>query len=103
MKDDAELLRRYVESRSEPDFTVLVERHLDLIYQAALRRTGGRSDLAQDAAQQVFITLAREAPKLVSHPALAGWLFIATRHAASQPFGPYISASMQKRNRPVTP
>ena len=83
MTDDAELLRRYVDSRSEMDFTVLVERHLNLVYQAALRRAGGRSDLAQDVTQQVFTTLAREAPKLVSHPALVGWLFTSTRHAAS--------------------
>jgi len=83
MTDDAELLRRYVDSRSEMDFTVLVERHLNLVYQAALRRTDGRSDLAQDVTQQVFTTLAREASKLVKHPALVGWLFTATRHAAS--------------------
>ena len=83
MTEDAELLRHYVNSRSEVDFTALVERHLNLVYQAALRRLGGRSDLAQDAAQHVFTTLAREGPKLVSHPALVGWLFTATRHAAS--------------------
>lgn len=82
MTDDAQLLRRYVESRSEADFTALVERHLGLVYHAALRRTHGRADLAQDAAQQVFITLAMEAPRLVSHSALVGWLFTATRHAA---------------------
>jgi RNA polymerase sigma factor (sigma-70 family) len=83
MMDDAELLRRYVDSRSEIDFTVLVERHLNLVYQAALRRMRGRSDLAQDVTQQVFTTLVREAPKLVTHPSLVGWLFTATRHAAS--------------------
>jgi RNA polymerase sigma factor (sigma-70 family) len=82
MMEDAELLSRYVHSRSEIDFTVLVERHLNLVYQAALRRAGGRSDLAQEVTQQVFTTLAREAPKLVAHPALVGWLFTATRHAA---------------------
>ena len=64
MKDDSELLRRYAESRSETDFAALVERYVVLVYQAALRRTGGRSDLAQDAAQQVSTTLALEAPKL---------------------------------------
>lgn len=92
MMDDAELLRRYVESRSEPDFTILVERYIDVVYQAALRQLDGRTDLAQDAAQQVFTTLVREAPNLFSHPTLAGWLFTATRHAAG-----HIRRSEQRR------
>lgn len=83
MTDDAELLRRYVETHSEPDFTALVERYLNVVYQSALRQCDGRSDLAQDAAQQVFTTLVREAPNLINHPTLAGWLFTTTRHASS--------------------
>src|SRR5258706_4089314 len=41
MSDDATLLRQYATTRSEPAFTGLVERHLDVVYFAALRRCGG--------------------------------------------------------------
>src|SRR5471032_886679 len=84
MRDDAELLRRYVEFRSEADFTAFVERHLNVVYHAALRRMGGRSDLAQDVTQQVFTALARDADRLSRHEALTGWLYTAARHAAHQ-------------------
>lgn len=84
MTDDAELLRRYAELRSEADFTAFVERHLHVVYHAALRRTGGRTDLAQDVAQSVFSALARDAARLSRHEALTGWLYTATRHTAHQ-------------------
>lgn len=82
MNDDAALLRRYVEEGSEPAFTTLVQRHVDLVYGAALRRTGGDVHRASEVAQQVFTTLAREARKLACHPQLAAWLHTATRNAA---------------------
>ena len=82
MPDDAELLRRYVETRSEPAFAALVERHLGLVYSAALRRLGGDPHCATEAAQNVFIALARHAPALARRPVLASWLHTATRHAA---------------------
>lgn len=82
MNDDATLLRRYAESGSEPAFTELVHRHVDLVYSAALRRTSGDPHRAADVAQQVFTTLAREARQLAHHPALGGWLHTATRNAA---------------------
>ncbi|MEO5957803.1 MAG: sigma-70 family RNA polymerase sigma factor, partial [Opitutaceae bacterium] len=81
MTDDAELLRRYVELHSEADFTAFVERHLSVVYHAALRRTGGRSDLARDASQYVFIALARDAARLSRHETITGWLYTTTRHA----------------------
>ena len=61
MNDDATLLRRFVEQDSEAAFTELVQRHLDLVYGAALRRTGGDAHAAADVAQQVFAALARQA------------------------------------------
>ena len=82
MPDDAELLRRYVETRSESAFAALVERHLGLVYGAALRRLGGDPSRATEVAQDVFISLARQAPVLLSRPSLAGWLHTSTRHAA---------------------
>lgn len=81
MKDEAALLRRYAEEGSQAAFTELVRGHVDLVYGAALRRTGGDTHLAADAAQQVFISLARNARKLAAHPALSAWLHTATRNA----------------------
>lgn len=84
MTDDAELLRRYARERSEEAFAELVRRHLALVYHAALRQCGGDAHLAEDAAQAVFVDLARKAAALAEHRALAGWLHTAARHAASQ-------------------
>ena len=83
MMDDTELLRRYVADRSQAAFTELVTRHLDLVYSAAFRRTDGDAALAEDIAQQVFTTLARNAAALRGHTLLPGWLYVATRHAAA--------------------
>jgi RNA polymerase sigma factor (sigma-70 family) len=82
MNDDAVLLRRYAEEGVEDAFTELVRRHVDLVFAAALRRTGGDAHRAADVSQQVFITLAREARKLSRHTVLAAWLHTATRNAA---------------------
>jgi RNA polymerase sigma factor (sigma-70 family) len=78
MADDAQLLRHYVESRSEPAFAALVQRHLGLVYHAALRQLGGEAHLAEDVVQGVFILLAEKSPTLLGHPSLAGWLHTAT-------------------------
>jgi len=82
MNDDALLLRRYSEEGSEAAFTSLVRRHVDLVYGAALRRTGGDPHRAAEVAQQVFVQLARRAAKLARHPVLSAWLHTATRNAA---------------------
>lgn len=82
MNDDATLLRSYADQGSEAAFAELVRRHLDLVYGAALRRTGGDPHRAKDVAQQVFTTLARDARRLSRHTVLVAWLHTATRHAA---------------------
>jgi RNA polymerase sigma factor (sigma-70 family) len=82
MTDDAQLLRNFVEQNSQAAFAELARRHVGWIYQASLRRTGERHDLAQEVVQQVFLALARHAPALAKHRSLAGWLFITTRYAA---------------------
>ena len=84
MTDDAELLRRYAEEKSEEAFAELVERHLGLVYHAALRQCGGDAYRAQDVAQAVFADLARKAATLARRPVLAGWLYTSTRYAAAQ-------------------
>ena len=82
MIPDATLLRDYVEKRDERAFAELVRRHLDLVYSAALRRTRGKTHLAEEISQKVFCDLSRKASALAQHPALTGWLYRSTRYAA---------------------
>lgn len=82
--ENSELLRRYVADRSESAFATLVERHLDLVYSAALRQVSGDAHAAQDVTQAVFCDLARQAPRLTRHPSLTGWLYTSTRYLAAK-------------------
>lgn len=82
--DDSELLRQYVEGRSEAAFAALVKRHLDMVFSAARRQVGGDAHRAQDVAQTVFADLARKAPALTAHTALVGWLYTSTHFAAAK-------------------
>ena len=79
MSEDAELLGRYASEHSESAFIELIRRHVDLVYSAALRLSGGDAHRAEDVTQQVFTELARQAQHLAKHPALAGWLYTTTR------------------------
>ena len=79
--DDDTLLTRYARDGSEAAFGQLVARHLSLVYSTCLRETGSPS-LAEDAAQVVFLLLARKAKTLHAAPSLAGWLFNAARFVA---------------------
>jgi RNA polymerase sigma factor (sigma-70 family) len=80
--DDATLLRLYADEGSEPAFTELVRRHVNLVYGASLRRTGGDAHRAADVAQHVFTALARDARRLSGHTVLEAWLHTATRNAS---------------------
>jgi DNA-directed RNA polymerase specialized sigma24 family protein len=84
MTDEAKLLRRYAEEKSEAAFAELVRRRIDFVYAVALRKVGGDAHLAEDVAQQVFVDLARKAAKLAHHAVLSGWLFTSTHYAATQ-------------------
>lgn len=83
MDGDAELLRDYATNHSDRAFARLVERHIDLVYSAALRRVGGDPHRATEVTQMVFIDLARKAATLARHPLLTGWLHQSTRWAAN--------------------
>jgi len=83
MLSDGELLRRYVEDGSQAAFTELVQRHLNMVYLAALRQVGRNAHTADDVTQKVFTDLARKAGSLRSRPNLAGWLYTGTRFAAA--------------------
>lgn len=84
MTPDGELLRRYAETQSEDAFSELVQRHLDLVYSAALRQVNGDSHLAKDVAQTVFTDLARKAVSLSNRPVLTGWLYTSAHFAAAK-------------------
>jgi RNA polymerase sigma factor (sigma-70 family) len=71
---DSDLLRRYVRQRDENAFAQLVGRHQAMVVGVAGRRMGDL-DLAHDAAQRVFVLLARKASQLLAHDHLAGWLY----------------------------
>lgn len=84
MIDDAELLRRYSEGKSEEAFAALVRRHIDFVYAAARRQAWGNAALAQDVTQAVFTDLARKAGTLSRHEVVVGWLHTATRFAVAK-------------------
>ena len=79
---DSELLRRYAREKSDAAFAALVARHVNMVYSAALRKTGNPA-AAQEITQAVFIILAQKANRLLPHPALSGWLYQTTRLTAA--------------------
>src|SRR5580765_3186585 len=83
MGNDNELLQEYARSASETAFAELVQRHVNMVYSAALREVGGNADLAKELAQSVFVELSRKAVSLAEHPALAGWLYTSVRWMAA--------------------
>src|SRR5437879_5169172 len=70
---DRELVTAYAAGGSEPAFRALVTRHVGLVYATALRQIGD-AGLAEEITQNVFIALARKAPRLAGIETLAGWL-----------------------------
>lgn len=70
---DRELVGTYARDGSETAFRALVGRHVNLVYAAALRQVGD-AGLAEEVTQNVFVALARKAPRLAGHETLAGWL-----------------------------
>jgi len=84
MATDGELLRRYVQDGAEDSFGELLQRHVNLVYSAALRQVQGDVHLAQDVAQCVFSDLARKARSIQTRENLAGWLYTSTHFAAAK-------------------
>jgi len=79
--EDLRLLEEFVQKRSEEAFSELVNRHLNLVYSAALRQIRS-PQLAEEVAQSVFTDLARNAKKLRSDTILTAWLYQVTRRTA---------------------
>jgi RNA polymerase sigma factor (sigma-70 family) len=81
-EDDMRLLRLYAEKGDEGAFSKLVSRHMGWVYSACCRGLKDRH-LAEDAAQAVFLTLARRAKSISPKVRLSGWLFKTTRFAVA--------------------
>jgi len=76
------LLRLYADKGDEGAFSKLVSRHMGWVYSACCRGLKDRH-LAEDAAQAVFLTLARRAKSISPKVRLSGWLFKTTRFAVA--------------------
>jgi RNA polymerase sigma factor (sigma-70 family) len=85
MTNDADLLGQFTRepaSRAGQDaFAGLVDRHLNLVYSAALRQVRS-PHLAEEISQSVFTQLATHAASLKPGTVLAAWLHQVTHHAA---------------------
>lgn len=79
--NDLELLGQFVREKSQDAFTEIVNRHLNLVYSAALRQVRSVHQ-AEEVSQTVFTNLARNAGKLGPDTILSAWLYRVTRHAA---------------------
>ncbi|HEX3356598.1 MAG TPA: sigma-70 family RNA polymerase sigma factor, partial [Tepidisphaeraceae bacterium] len=70
---DAQLLASFANHHSQDAFAEIVRRHGPMVL-AVCRSVLGETSSAEDAAQAVFLTLARTASSLHSHKTIVGWL-----------------------------
>src|SRR5271170_4800972 len=86
MMSDLDLLDQYARENRQEAFAALLDRHLKLVYSAALRQVRS-PQLAEEVAQSVFADLARDAGKISGtgfQPAnsVTPWLYTVTRRTA---------------------
>lgn len=77
---DMEMVDEYARHNSQSAFAELVERHVNLVYSAALRHAGASA--AEEITQAVFVILARKAAGLRADTILEAWLYETTRFTA---------------------
>ena len=82
--EDRELLRLYTQGSSAAAFAEIVQRHLNPVFSAALRRVNGDHALAEDVTQTVFVDFARKAGGIAADAPLGGWLHRHTGFVASK-------------------
>lgn len=95
MTDDAELLLRFAREGAQDALAEIVRRHIDFVYQTALREVGGNAHSAADVTQEVFLHVARKAGSLAGHRVLKGWLFMTARYLAAN----LVRAEQRRRRR----
>jgi RNA polymerase sigma factor (sigma-70 family) len=81
MMSDLDLLDQYARENRQEAFAALLDRHLKLVFSAALRQVRS-PELAEEVAQSVFADLARSAGKLEPKTILTAWLYQVTRRTA---------------------
>jgi RNA polymerase sigma factor (sigma-70 family) len=81
MTSDLDLLGQFTRDHSQDAFTALVNRHVNLVYSAALRQVRS-PQLAEEVAQSVFSDLARNAGRLKPDTILTAWLYQVTHRTA---------------------
>ncbi len=74
VRTDAELLRAFVEQKSEAAFEAVVHRYGAMVFGVCRRLLGNEHDAA-DAFQAVFLVLARKAASIRSREVLGAWLY----------------------------
>src|SRR5580704_10249148 len=79
---DMDLLRQYADRNSDTAFEALVSRHVNLVYSAALRKTGNLH-AAEEITQAVFIILAQKAGRIPNKTILPSWLYQTARLTAA--------------------
>jgi RNA polymerase sigma factor (sigma-70 family) len=79
---DGELLRRFVATKDDSAFELLLRRHADVVLTVCRSILHQDWHAAEDAFQATFIALARNANALTKGGALGAWLFRVARHAA---------------------
>jgi membrane fusion protein, heavy metal efflux system len=78
---DGQLLERFVSSRDEPAFEVLMWRHGPMVLGVCTRLLANEQD-AEDVFQATFLTLARKAGSIGKRESLGGWLYTTACRAA---------------------
>lgn len=78
---DLDLLNQYARENRQEAFAALLDRHLKLVYSAAMRQVRS-PELAEEVAQSVFADLARNAGSLKPNTILTAWLYQVTRRTA---------------------
>ena len=99
-RTDQQLLRDYVQHRSEAAFAELARRHVDFVYSAALRLVGNAQS-AEDVTQGVFLSLAQDAARLAEHPVLSGWLHCTARNLAANHIRAHIRRTAREQEAAV--
>src|SRR5208282_6769016 len=79
---DSEWLRQYAREKSDVAFAALVARHVNMVYSAALRKTGNPA-AAEEITQAVFVILAQKAGHIPDETILPGWLYQTARLTAA--------------------